>query len=210
MLFLTGSCVSLLCAGGFGSHIRDPPDGAGQCVDDICRRINGYADDVDFFLSVRETHSPDDVLTVVMEKGVKAPYRKGGYTAEEIEKMGNKARSDWKYYNGNKAYEGYYLAPDGKYYPVDQVKANYYRETGSYNGWDEGMRDYWNTFGTFYGYRPGWRTTGRLGGGGGGGYSSSRSYSYSGGGGSRSGGSGGSSSAANSGYYWNGNTSWSI
>ena len=145
-----------------------------------------------------------------MEKGVKAPYRKGGYTAEEIEKMGNKARSDWKYYNGNKAYEGYYLAPDGKYYPVDQVKANYYRQNGSYNGWDEGMRDYWNTFGTFYGYRPGWRTTGRLGGGGGGSYSSSRSYSYSGGGGSRSGGSGGSSSAANSGYYWNGNTSWSI
>ena len=149
-----------------------------------------------------------------MEKGVKAPYRKEGYTAEEIEKMGNKARSDQKYYNGKKAYEGYYLAPNGKYYPVDQIKANYYRENGSYAGWNEGMRDYWNTFGTFYGYRPGWKVDGRLGsgGGGGGGYSgggrsSGGGYSY--GGGSSSSGRGGGATA-NNGLYWNGNTSWNI
>ena len=147
-----------------------------------------------------------------MKRGVKAPYRKNGYTAEEIEKMGNKPRTDGVYAtNGEKVYEGYYLAPNGKYYPIDQIKANYYRENGSYAGWNEGMRDYWNTFGTFYGYRPGWKTTGRLGGGGGGysggGYSGG-GYSYSG---SRRPYSGSSGSAtANNGLYWNGNTSWNI
>lgn len=140
-------------------------------------------------------------------KVVKAPYRKGGYTEAEIKAMGNKARSDQKYYNGKKAYEGYYLAPDGNYYPVDQIKANYYRQNGSYKGWEEGMRDYWNAFGTFYGYRPDWKTAGRAGGGGG----SRGGYSYGGGG--RSYGSSqnyGAGSTANNGLYWNPNTSWSI
>ena len=145
---------------------------------------------------------------------VKAPYRKGGYTAEELKAMGNHAYGK-KY--GSELYEGYYMAPDGAYYPVDQAKANYWRQNGgSYKGWEEGMRDYYNTFGTFYGYRPGWQSAGRVGGGGGG-------YSYGGGGGggsaksssksssgSSSGKNYGSGSSVNNGLYWNGNTSWNI
>jgi len=141
-------------------------------------------------------------------KVVKAPYKQGGYTEDEIMKMGNKAYGTAY---GKNAYEGYYRAPDGHYYPVDQEKANYYRQTGSYRGWEEGMRDYWNTFGTFYGYRPDWKTAGRnvsrgSGGGGRGG------YSYGGGGSSYAGSnrSYGAGSTANNGLYWNPNTSWNI
>lgn len=137
-----------------------------------------------------------------MEKGVKAPYRTGGYTEEELNAYGNKPRSDWKYYNGKVAYEGYYLAPNGKYYPVDQTKYEYWkRNGGSYKGWEEGMRDYWNNFGTFYGYNK--RKTNYGGGGGG--------YRYYGGSGNYYSGSGSSGSSNNSnGLYWNPNTSWSI
>ena len=103
---------------------------------------------------------------------VKAPYKEGGYTEEELMKMGNKAYGTT--YSGN-AYEGYYQAPDGRYYPVDQEKAAYYQRYGTYNGWQEPMREYYNTFGTFYGYTPTWKQTGRNTGSGGGG----RSYSYS-------------------------------
>ena len=119
-----------------------------------------------------------------MTRGVKAPYRREGYSIEELEGFGNAPRTDFKYNNGKPAYEGYYLAPNGKYYPVDQQKAAYYRENGTYNGWNEGMREYYNTFGTYYGYRPGWKNNGTIRGGGyGGGYSySPRSYGYSSGG----------------------------
>ena len=150
-----------------------------------------------------------------MDKGVKLPYKAGGYTAAEIEAAGNKARSDQKYYTGDKAYEGYYLAPDGRYYPVDQEKAAYYKANGnSYKGWEEPMREYYNTFGTFYGYRPDWKTAG--------GknvwkqnrtetpsrsysYSNNKSLSYTPASSSRSYGRG---STANNGMYWNGLTSW--
>ena len=145
-----------------------------------------------------------------MERGVKAPYRKGGYTIDQLENMGNAPRTDFKYNNGKPAYEGYYLAPDGHYYPVDQAKANYWRQNGgSYKGWEEGMRDYYKTFGTFYGYNPTWKQTGRSVGGGGGGYGGGGGgggYSYSGGSASR----GNSGATANNGLYWNPNTSWSI
>ena len=108
------------------------------------------------------------------DKVVKAPYRKGGYTEAELQAMGN---SPYKDYRGYDAYEGYYYNyTDGKWYPVDQEKANYYNENHhSYRGWDEGMRDYYNTFGTFKGYTPTWQSTGKSSGGG------SRSYSYRGG-----------------------------
>ena len=90
--------------------------------------------------------------------GVKAPYKSGGYTDAELQAMGNMPYTD-RY--GRTQYEGYYLAPDGNWYPVDQEKAAYYKKYGTYDGWDEGMRKYYNTFGTFYGYTPTWRTTGR-------------------------------------------------
>ena len=138
-----------------------------------------------------------------MEKGVKAPYRKGGYTEEELRAMGNVEAGKDRRHPGMNFYEGYYIAPDLQYYPVDQIKANYYNRYGTYNGWQEGMRDYWNTFGTFYGYRPGWQS-GRGGGG--------RRY-YGGGGGAsygRGGSSSGGSGNSNGGIYWNPNTSWSI
>lgn len=102
---------------------------------------------------------------------VKAPYKEGGYTEQELMDMGNKA---WGTTYGYNSYEGYYRASDGHYYPVDQEKAEYYKRYGTYNGWEEPMRDYYNTFGTFYGYTPTWKSTGRNTGGG-------RSYSYSGG-----------------------------
>ena len=110
------------------------------------------------------------------DKVVKAPYRKGGYTEEELKAMGN---NPYKDYRGYDAYEGYYYNyNDKKWYPVDQDKANYYNRYGTYRGWQEPMREYWNTFGTFSGYTPNWKQTGRSGGGGG----YRRSYSsYSGG-----------------------------
>lgn len=117
------------------------------------------------------------------DKVVKAPYRKGGYSAAELEAMGN---SPYKDYRGYDAYEGYYYNyNDGQWYPVDQDKANYYNRYGTYRGWDEGMRDYYNTFGTFSGYTPNWRNTGKKSSGGGrsyyrGGNSYSRNGSYSG------------------------------
>ncbi len=139
-----------------------------------------------------------------MDKGVKAPYRTKGYSAAELEAFGNKPRSDTKYYDDENplVFEGYYLAPNGKYYPVDQTKYEYWKRNGyNYKGWEEGMRDYWNTYGTFYGYgkRKNY-------GGGGGGY-----RYYGGSGGSYYGGSGSSGSSNNSnGLYYNPNTSWSI
>ena len=154
---------------------------------------------------------------------VKAPYKVGGYTAEEIEAMGNHPYGT-KY--GSKVYEGYYQAPNGNYYPVDQMKANYWRRNGgSYKGWQEGMRGYFNTYGTFYGYRPDWQTAGKgKKGGSGKGGSNNNNYQYRGG--SNKGGSGnnnnnnnnnnhngisyGVGSTPNNGLYWNGNTSWSI
>ena len=141
-------------------------------------------------------------------KVVKAPYKKGGYTEDELKKMGN---NSWGTRYGKNVYEGYYEW-EGRYYPIDQIKANYYREHGSYSGWNEGMRDYWNTFGTFYGYRPGWRVDGRLGGGGGYSYGgrSGGGYSYGGGSSSSGGGSRSGGATANNGLYWNGNTSWNI
>ena len=117
---------------------------------------------------------------------VKAPYKTGGYTEQELMDMGNRAYGTAY---GNNAYEGYYRAPDGHYYPVDQEKAEYYKRYGTYNGWQEPMRDYYNTFGTFSGYTPTWKSTGRNYGGGGG------SYSYSGG------------SRSSSGYYGGNNYS---
>ena len=111
-----------------------------------------------------------------MEYGVKAPYKKGGYTAEELKNMGNKPYKDS---SGKDQYEGYYYW-DGAWYPVDQEKAEYYQRYGTYNGWDEGMRDYYNTFGTFYGYTPTWKQTGRnVRTNSNGGYSGSYSRSYS-------------------------------
>ena len=122
---------------------------------------------------------------------VKAPYRKGGYSEAELMAMGNMPYKDR---NGYNAYEGYYRAPDGNWYPVDQVKANYYNDNyHSYRGWDEGMRDYYNTFGTFDGYTPTWRSTGQSGSSGGKSYSNSYSNNYSGG--NYSGGSSGNKSS---------------
>ena len=144
-----------------------------------------------------------------MEKGVKAPYRREGYSEDELIAWGNAAYG--KSYGKNQ-YEGYYLAPNGKYYPVDQAKANYYKQHGSYEGWNEGMREYYDTFGTFYGYRKDWKTAGKAGNN----YNYSPRTYYSGGnrgGGSGSSGSGysyGAGTPANNGLYWNGNTSWSI
>jgi hypothetical protein len=135
-------------------------------------------------------------------KVVKLPYKSGGYTEAELMALGNKAYGT-KY--GANVYEGYYQAPDGHYYPVDQEKAAYYLRNGySYEGWEEPMRDYYNTFGTFYGYRKDWKQAGKAGNN----YSySPRSYSYSAGGGSsRS--SYGRGSTPNNGMYWNGLTSW--
>ena len=143
-------------------------------------------------------------------KGVKLPYKSGGYTEAELMAAGNKAYGT-KY--GANVYEGYYQAPNGKYYPVDQEKAAYYVRNGySYDGWEEPMRDYYNTFGTFYGYRPDWKTAGRTNSSGGSGVS----YSYSprssavSAAGYGSGRSYGRGTTPSNGLYWNGNTSWSI
>ena len=144
-------------------------------------------------------------------KGVKLPYKSGGYDEKDLIAAGNNTYGPDRY--GHNAYEGYYYW-DGKYYPVDQEKAAYYLQHGySYKGWEEPMREYYQTFGTFYGYRPDWKTAG--------GVnvwkqnSPTSGYSYSGGsssGGSSSGSgrSYGRGTTANNGLYWNRNTSWSI
>lgn len=103
-----------------------------------------------------------------MDKGVKLPYKKGGYSEAELEKAGNKPYKD-NY--GRTQYEGYYMAPDGNWYPVDQGKADYYLANGTYNGYTPDMAEYYRTFGTYRGYTPNWRNYGSGGG------SYSRSYS---------------------------------
>lgn len=112
-----------------------------------------------------------------MKQGVKLPYKTGGYSEADLKSYGNISYGEDNY--GNPAYEGYYRAPDGHYYPVDQEKAAYYMRYGTYNGWEEPMRDYYNTWGTFSGYSPTWKSTGRSSygyGGYGGGYGSSGWY----------------------------------
>lgn len=100
----------------------------------------------------------------------------------------------------NSPHPGYYEW-NGKLYPIDQEKAKYYLKYGTYNGWDEGMRDYYNTFGTFAGYRPDWRKAGQVSPSGST-YSGNKSYSYSGG--SSTGGT--STRTYSNGYYYNSGT----
>jgi len=106
---------------------------------------------------------------------VKAPYRVGGYTEAELKAMGNEARKDLVGPDGSMLFEGYYKAPDGNYYPVDQGKANYALARGMtdpsqywyYYGYTPDKEAYRNVYGTYYGYTPSWRDTGaRLGGSG--------------------------------------------
>lgn len=143
-------------------------------------------------------------------KGVKLPYKVGGYDENDLKDAGNNSYGTTS--NGKNAYEGYYYW-NGKYYPVDQEKAAYYKANGnSYKGWEEPMREYYKTFGTYYGYRPDWKTAGGLNQ-----WknntSPSRSYSnysssklsYTPPSSGRSYGRGGT---ANNGMYWNGLTSW--
>ena len=160
-----------------------------------------------------------------MDKGVKLPYKAGGYTEKELRDAGNIDAGKWKDTDKN-FYEGYYLW-NGKYYPVDQEKAAYYiANHNSYKGWEEPMREYYQTFGTYYGYRPDWKTAGgkntwkannkvwenyrpAKNSGGSNSYSSNNlSYSPASSSASTSGRSYGRGSTANNGMYWNGLTSW--
>ena len=77
-----------------------------------------------------------------MDRGVKAPYKTGGYTEDELRGFGNAPRTDIAYNGGKPVYEGYYLAPNGNYYPVDQGKANYYRKYGTYYGYNDYKNGY--------------------------------------------------------------------
>jgi len=106
---------------------------------------------------------------------VKAPYKVGGYTEAELKAMGNEARKDLVGPDGSMLFEGYYKAPDGNYYPVNQGKANYALARGMtdpsqywyYYGYTPDKEAYRNVYGTYYGYTPSWRDTGaRLGGSG--------------------------------------------
>jgi len=99
---------------------------------------------------------------------VKAPYKVGGYTEAELKAMGNEARKDLVGPDGSMLFEGYYKAPDGNYYPIDQGKANYALARGMtnpyqswyYEGYTPDMEAYRNVYGTYYGYSPSWRQTG--------------------------------------------------
>ena len=144
-------------------------------------------------------------------KGVKLPYKVGGYDENDLKDAGNNSYGTTS--NGKNAYEGYYYW-NGKYYPVDQEKAAYYKANGnSYKGWEEPMREYYKTFGTYYGYRPDWKTAGGLNQWK---NNTSPSRSYSNYSSSKltytppsSGRSYGRGSTANNGtYWWNGLTSW--
>ena len=143
-------------------------------------------------------------------KGVKLPYKVGGYDENDLKDAGNNSYGTTS--NGKNAYEGYYYW-NGKYYPVDQEKAAYYKANGnSYKGWEEPMREYYKTFGTYYGYRPDWKTAGGLNQWK---NNTSPSRSYSNYSSSKlsytppsSGRSYGRGSTANNGMYWNGLTSW--
>lgn len=156
---------------------------------------------------------------------IKLPFRSGGYTEADLINAGNSVAL--KDRNNKNVYEGYYLW-DGVYYPIDQVKANYYNTHGhSYRGWQEPMREYWNNFGTFYGYRPDWKTAGGVNvwkqnnpqaysyrGGGGGGAAApaatTQRFRLSGGTGSGYSQNYGRGSTANNGLYWNPNSTWNI
>lgn len=101
---------------------------------------------------------------------VKAPYKTGGYTKEELKAMGNNARSDKDYGYGRPVFEGYYLAPDGNYYPVNQNKAAYAISQGMtdpsqywyYDGYSSDVDDFIRTFGVdeLWRYTPDWKSSG--------------------------------------------------
>lgn len=118
---------------------------------------------------------------------VKFPFRQGGYTEEELRVAGNKARPDLKttdrYGEKHKVYEGYYLAPDGQYYPVNYAKAAYaiqqmrnagirnltheqaadpYFMNQFYEGYSEDVDDFIRTFGVknLWRYDPNWKNAG--------------------------------------------------
>ena len=106
-----------------------------------------------------------------MTRGVKLPYKSGGYSDKDLQDAGNKP---YKGSNGYDQYEGYYYW-NGRWYPVDQPKADYYLENGTYQGYTPDLAEYYRTYGTYRGYTPNWRNYGNGGGG-------SYSRSYSGGG----------------------------
>ena len=93
--------------------------------------------------------------------------------------MVNEARKDLVGPDGSMLFEGYYKAPDGNYYPVNQGKANYALSRGMtnpyqtwyYEGYTPDMEAYRNVYGTYYGYTPSWRQTGANFGG-------NRTYTY--------------------------------
>ena len=102
-------------------------------------------------------------------KVVVMPPKTGGYTAQELEAAGNRARTDEKYFEGL-AYEGYYLAPNGKYYPINYPKAAYAISQGMrnpiqtqyYEGYSKDVDDFIRTFGPeeLWRYSPNWKNEG--------------------------------------------------
>lgn len=147
-------------------------------------------------------------------KVVVMPPKSGGYTAQELEAVGNRARTDEEYYQGF-AYEGYYLAPNGKYYPINYQKAAYAiskgmtnpYQTWKYDGYSKDVDDFIRTFGVeeLWRYDPNWKSAGLK-------YSNpttSNTYNYSW---NTSGGSGASGNLGNEprgrGWYYNPAVNW--
>ena len=63
---------------GIGRFHADPgkvSDFPGQSGNDVLRRIQSYADNVDFQFAVGNSHSADDIVAIFMEKGIQLPYR---------------------------------------------------------------------------------------------------------------------------------------
>lgn len=116
--------------------------------------------------------------------GWKLPWKQGGYTEEElilagnnyVGKYDNKAQYELR---GKNQYEGYYLAPNGNYYPVNQNKAEYAISRGAanlsqskfnspeymdyyYDGYSSDVDDFVRAFGTenLWRYDPNWKNAG--------------------------------------------------
>lgn len=121
-------------------------------------------------------------------EGVKLPFKEGGYTRDDIVKAGNNEVAVYdenspSYQRGRPQYEGYYLAPNGQYYPVNQPKAEYaiqqaknagyypltYAQADNkyfmkqfYEGYNKDVEDFIRNFGpeNLWRYDPNWRNAG--------------------------------------------------
>lgn len=72
-----GTVESIFGVGGFGVNAVESAERAGEGIDNVLRRVDGEAYDIDIFLLIGDTHSADDVFAVLMQNFVEFGDRFG-------------------------------------------------------------------------------------------------------------------------------------